>query len=76
VCHYISHGSFSYDGDIHGLGRADIALLVKILEMPVRCGDLGTLYLPGDLNEDCTSNFKDLTEVADKWLESTDPNQD
>ncbi|NIP26256.1 MAG: hypothetical protein GWN67_18150 [Phycisphaerae bacterium] len=76
VCHYMGHGSFSYAGDVHGKGRIDIPLLVKILEMPRRCGDLGTIYLPGDLNQDCSENFKDIAEVADKWLESTDPKQD
>ena len=76
VCHYMEHGSFSYAGDVHGKGRIDLSLLVKILEMPRRCGDLGTIYLPGDLNQDCSENFKDIAEVADKWLESTDPKQD
>ena len=76
VCHYMEHGSFSYAGDVHGKGRIDLPLLVKILEMPRRCGDLGTIYLPGDVNEDCTEDFKDIAEVADKWLECTDPKQD
>ncbi len=76
VCHYMEHGSFSYAGNVHGKGRIDLPLLVKILEMPRRCGDLGTIYLPGDLNQDCSENFKDIAEVADEWLESTDPKQD
>ncbi|MHC4657434.1 MAG: hypothetical protein ACYS91_20805 [Planctomycetota bacterium] len=76
ICHYMSHGSFSYDGNVHGKGRIDVPLLVKILEMPRRCRDLGTLYLPGDLNEDCCGNFKDLAEAAEKWLECTDPDRD
>ncbi len=75
VCHYIEHGSFSYAGDVHGRGRIDVPLLVKILEMPRRCGDLGTIYLPGDLNQDCEVNFKDFAEFTDKWLDSNDPNQ-
>ena len=57
TCHYMSHGSFSYSGldlshDPFHNGRVDIALLAKILEMPQRCGDLGTLYLPGSLVKD------------------------
>jgi hypothetical protein len=76
TCHYMTHGSFSYSGSIHGKGRVDIPLLAKILEMPRRCGDLGTVYLPGDLNEDCSENFKDIAEVAGKWLDCTDPSQD
>jgi hypothetical protein len=82
ICHYMSHGSFSYSGtDIEPphepfhAGRIDISLLLKILEMPRLCGDLGTLYLPGDFNKDCKEDFKDFTEFADKWLESTDPNE-
>lgn len=80
--HYMEHGSFSYFG--HGpnppyypvhTGRVDIALLTKILEMPQHCGDLGTIYLPGDLNKDCKENAADFAEFADKWLQSTDPNQ-
>jgi hypothetical protein len=80
--HYMEQGSFShfaydfYTPEIRHAGRVNVLLLAKILEMPRRCGDLGTLYLPGDVNEDCTENFKDVAEVADKWLESTDPNQD
>jgi len=73
--HYMRHGSFNCFGDEH-TGRVDIPLLAKVLEMPRRCGDLGTLYLPADLNEDCRVNFADFIELADKWLESTDPNQD
>jgi hypothetical protein len=76
VCHYMSHGSFSYAGSLHGEGRFDVPLLVKILEMPRRCGDLGTIYLPGDLNKDCKVNFADFIKFADKWLASTDPSQD
>ncbi len=72
--HFAQHGSFSYDGT-HNWGRLDIALLTKILEMPQQCGDLGTLYLPGDYNKDCKEDFKDFADFADKWLESTDPNE-
>jgi len=76
VCHYAEHGSFSFSGDVHGKGRINVPLLIKILEMPRRCGDLGTLYLPGDWNKDCTENFKDFAKFARRWLESTDPNED
>jgi len=72
VCHYMEHGSFSYSGDVHGKGRIDVALLVKILEMPRRCGDLGTIYLPADLNKDCKVDITDLAEFIQKWLDSTE----
>jgi hypothetical protein len=75
VCHYMRHGSFSYSGDLHGKGRADVPLLAKILEMPRRCGHLGTLYAPGDLNHDCKSDLADLAKLAEKWLDSTEPNK-
>ncbi len=75
VCHYMTHGAFSYSGDIHGKGRIDVPALLNVLEMPRRCGHLGTLYLPGDSNKDCEEDFKDLAHFADKWLDSTDPNQ-
>jgi hypothetical protein len=68
VCHYMGHGSFSYSGDVHGKDRIDVALLVKILEMPRRCGDLGTIYSPVDWNEDCQVNLADLAVFATYWL--------
>ncbi|MFH1614162.1 MAG: hypothetical protein ABIG61_03630 [Planctomycetota bacterium] len=82
ICiHYMEHGSFSYDGrnldigePLHN-GRIDIAFLAKVLEMPVYCSDLGTIYLPGDLNKDCNADFKDFAEFAAEWLGSTDPNE-
>jgi hypothetical protein len=75
VCHYMQHGSFSYAGDLHGKGRTDVALLAKILEMPRRCGHLGTVYAPGDLNHDCKNDLADLAKLAEKWLDSTEPNK-
>jgi len=82
ACHYMSHGSFSYSGldydsphDPFHNGRIDIALLAKILQMPRRCGHLGTMYLPGDHNKDCRENFTDFADFADKWLQGTDPAQ-
>ncbi len=74
LCHYMEHGSFSYSGDVHGKGRIDVPFLVKVLQMPRRCGDLGTIYPPGDSNRDCNLNFTDFAELAGKWLDSTQPN--
>jgi hypothetical protein len=70
--HYMSHGSFSFAGDVHGKSRIDVALLAKILEMPNRCGDLGTIYRPADTNRDCQINLADLTELLDMWLQYSD----
>ena len=70
--HYMKHGSLSHLGDVHA-GRGDVAALWNILELPARCGDLGTLSLPADLNGDCKVNIADFAEMARHWLESTDP---
>ncbi|UCC98761.1 MAG: hypothetical protein JSW66_02480 [Phycisphaerales bacterium] len=74
--HYMGHGSLSYAGDVHGTGRVDIPLLVKILEMPRRCGDLGTIYLPSDTNKDCRVDSADLLELVERWLEDAEINRD
>jgi len=71
--HYIGHGSFSYAGSSNS-GRIDIALLARVLEMPRRCGDLATRYLPADLNKDCKVGLPDVAGLTDEWLERTDPN--
>ncbi|MBN2181075.1 MAG: hypothetical protein JW715_04115 [Sedimentisphaerales bacterium] len=70
--HYMQHGSFSYAGDVHGKGRLDVPLLAEILEMPSRCGDLGTIFSPADTNRDCRKNLDDLTELLDQWLKNSD----
>ena len=74
VLHYMKHGSFSYAGDVHGSGRIDVAALLKVLEIPQRCSDLGTMYLPSDLNRDCKTDFVDFAGFANRWLQSTAPN--
>jgi len=75
VSHCMRHGSFSYSGDVHGKDRLNIPLLAKILEMPRRCGDLGTIYLPGDLNKDCKVDTEDLAEFLKIWLEGKTPSE-
>jgi hypothetical protein len=78
--HYMSHGSLSFSGlqidpphePFHN-GRIEVGLLARILEIPHRCGHLGTIYLPGDYNQDCIEDFKDFADFAEKWLQSTDP---
>jgi len=80
TCHYMGHGSLSYSGqqideshEPFHTGRVDISLLLKMLEMPRDCADLGTMYLPGDLNRDCRVDARDFSEFADKWLDNTEP---
>ena len=74
--HYMEHGSFSYSGNIHEKSRIDLPGLVKILEMPSRCGDLGTIYEPADLNRDCQVDAIDFVLFTEQWLQETDSNQD
>jgi hypothetical protein len=73
--HYMEHGSFSYEGNIHEKSRIDIPALVKILEMPRQCGDLGTVYWPADLNGDCQVDSEDFAIFSRQWLEYIDSNQ-
>ncbi|MHC4538574.1 MAG: hypothetical protein ACYS74_02175, partial [Planctomycetota bacterium] len=73
--HYMGHGSFSYAGDVHRTGRMDVPLLAKILEMPRRCGDLGTMYLPSDTNKDCRVDSTDFLELVERWLEDAEMNR-
>lgn len=75
MLHYMQHGSFNYVGDVHGKGRLDVIKLVKILEMPRQCGDLGTIYLPADINKDCHVDSADFLALIDRWLQDADPNQ-
>jgi hypothetical protein len=75
VLHYMGHGSFSYAGDVHGKGRANVPLLVKMLELPRRCGDLGTIYLPSDANKDCRVDTADFLELIERWLQDADADQ-
>lgn len=70
--HYAEHGSLSYAGSERA-GRVDLPLLLKVLEKPGKCGDLGTRFLPGDFNRDCRVDISDLSELAQQWLENTDP---
>jgi len=67
AAHYMDHGSFSYWATYH-TGRIDVAALVQALEMPSRCGDLGTEFLAGDLNEDCQVSLADVDKLTERWL--------
>jgi hypothetical protein len=73
--HYMEHGSFSYEGNVHEKNRIDLARLVKILEMPRRCGDLGTVYRSGDLNRDCRVDSDDFVIFTEQWLQNIDSNR-
>ncbi|MFC1781450.1 hypothetical protein ACFLZ8_04245 [Planctomycetota bacterium] len=73
--HYMEHGSFSYSGDVHGSSRLNVALLAKILRIPSRCGDLGTIYSPADLNTDCMVDITDLTMLLNSWLKHSGSSQ-
>ncbi|UCE99555.1 MAG: hypothetical protein JSV82_00335 [Planctomycetota bacterium] len=68
ACHYMVHGSFSYAGSVHHSGRIDVEAFLEVLEMPRRCGDLGTTYLSGDLDENCLMDMSDIRELTKRWL--------
>ncbi len=74
--HYMEHGSFSFEGNVHEKSRIDLPGLVKILEMPRQCGDLGTIYQPADLNRDCRVDSDDFAIFTEQWLQYIDSNQD
>jgi hypothetical protein len=42
--------------------------------VPQNCGDTYTVYLPGDMNKDCSVNFADFAKVAKSWMQCSDPN--
>lgn len=44
--------------------------------LPEGCGDIGTVYLAGDINKDCKVDFKDLASIALNWQNCTDPQGD
>jgi hypothetical protein len=71
--HFMQHGSFNYLGDVHPSGRVAIEALLKILERPSTCGDLGIPYSPADINRDCIVDINDFAEFAQRWAESVDP---
>lgn len=56
-----------------GTLRANVNDGTFILNVPEKCGDTGTVYLPQDLNQDCYVNFKDLAVFAARWLTCTNP---
>ena len=37
------------------------------------CGDADTVYLDGDINNDCYVDINDVAEIAKQWLQCTDP---
>ncbi|MDY0354691.1 MAG: hypothetical protein RBR19_02345 [Sedimentisphaerales bacterium] len=71
--HFMEHGSFSSLGTLHGGSRVDVATLLETIGWPIECGDLGTTYPPGDLNEDCRVDADDFVELVNWWLNSTEP---
>jgi hypothetical protein len=73
--HYMEHGSFGYEGNVHAKSRIDLSRLARILEMPRRCGDLGTVYRPADLNRDCRVDSDDFTIFTEQWLQQIHSDQ-
>ena len=43
------------------------------VQPPFECGDTGTVYTTGDVNEDCYTDLTDFGLLAAGWLQCTDP---
>jgi len=43
---------------------------------PGFCGDVGTVYLDGDLNEDCKVDFADFSIMVSQWLADSSTSED
>ncbi|MCJ7692094.1 MAG: hypothetical protein MUO22_01595 [Sedimentisphaerales bacterium] len=41
----------------------------------LRCGQTGQYYYPGDINQDCYVDLKDLALIALDWLKNSDPTE-
>jgi len=77
-----AHGSNFYIGtdwsnpprnNLNFIGSIDEVRISNTIPAPILiCGDWG--YPPGDINKDCYVDLRDMAEVADSWLECTDPN--
>lgn len=59
----LNNGSTNYSGWIDDIS------ISALPGDPQECGDDGTVYLKGDLNEDCEINMVDFSEIANNWLE-------
>jgi len=72
-------GCFTY-GNTSGIQRmagATNTLLDDICVWsyePISCDDIGTIYLDGDINEDCAVTFKDFSLLGENWVRCNDPN--
>jgi len=65
--HYLEHGSIGYDGDVHGIGRADIDGLKRIL-FPTNPAHYDNRYIGYDTDSDLLGDYEEPlveTEMAD-----------
>lgn len=63
------HTVESMDVDYHN--REIPEMVVSVLGDDPYCGQTGTIYLLGDLNQDCRVDIADLAIMADNWMKSS-----
>ncbi|MCK5000017.1 MAG: exo-alpha-sialidase, partial [Anaerohalosphaera sp.] len=67
----ITHSSFSNDPNFNNIPI--VPVVVDVNDNEPYCGDENTIYLLGDVNEDCYINLVDFSIIAKEWLACTDP---
>lgn len=67
--HYLEHGNFSFAGDVHGLGRADVKLLADALRSP---GPSHLRKVNGDTDGDGLKDREEDYFKTDKTIADTD----
>jgi hypothetical protein len=68
-------GTDCLDADIDSSGTVNIndySLLIDNWLASPPCGSSANPWKPGDLNRDCTLNFKDIAIFAEEWVNSCD----
>ena len=70
----IGHGgSNDYTPGWQHVGWDDIAITVTSEGGAPGCGEPGTVYYDGDLNQDCYVNLLDFGVMAGEWMHCSDP---
>ena len=59
--------------DSPDFGLSEVRFYDTTYTGPANCGAEGTVYLEGDINEDCYVNLIDVAMFGNEWLGCTDP---
>ncbi len=65
----ITHSASSSDPLYNNISVASV--VVSVSDNESWCGDASTIYLPGDINQDCYVNLADIAMFALDWLKCT-----